>query len=124
MKTRGVTTEKENKKERRTVPFASVKMSKHKMFTQGGSWIVSVPPPFAKAIETLQDRRLRSLYMNSHLIYQYEKFFHNIEYNLLQVALDCFSAIYHIIEDKETKKIIKDIHDKATILQEYMEIRK
>jgi len=48
------TTEKENKKE--FVPFANVKMNKHKMFTQGGSWIVSVPLFFAKAIETLQDR--------------------------------------------------------------------
>jgi len=111
----------DEKKDMQLIPFTSVKMSKHKMFVQGGSWIVSVPPLFAKAIETLQDRGLRSFCLNSYLIYEYEKSFYKTEYDLLQIALDCFSAIYYITDDKEAKKIIEDVYEKVTILQEYLE---
>jgi len=113
--------EKNKISDKQRIPFASIKMNKHKMFVQGGSWIVSVPPPFAKAIEILQDRRLRSFCLNSYLIYEYEKSFHKTEYDLLQIALDCLSAIYYITDDEEAKKIIEDVYEKATILQEYLE---
>ena len=104
------------------LPFSSFSTSERTATKTGNSYTTTLPPEFIKALETLQDRKLKLINLNNHyLVYYAIKTSHNELYDLLQLILESLEALHHATERDDVKQVTAEVYERLTNLQYVLE---